>query len=341
MKRLAGLAEALPVLAFAAAVGLFLVAPLGVLALQAVTAPDGGFTLAPFVRYLAEPGLARSLGHTVVVGGGVTAIVLPLAFLVAFALERSRLPFRGLLQGAASIPLLIPSLLPALALVYLFGHQGLLTPLLGGRTIYGLPGVLIADAVAAFPHALIILRTALAAADGRLYEQAELLGSPPWRTFWRITLPCARHGLVSAGVVASSLSIADVGAPKVVGGDFDVLALDIYKAVLGRQDFQAAAVAALFLLAPSLVAVVVERVPPLRQVPHPIDVRGRGRVRQGVCTRLWRPHELLEQRRLADAVRTGDRDALGALHDHRPAADGDRRDAPRRRDVRVGQRDVQ
>jgi iron(III) transport system permease protein len=259
------LSEALPVLAVLALIGAFLVAPLATLGLQAFRGEDGAFTLAAFAGYLTEPGLALSVAHTALLGGSVTALVLPLAFLVAFALERSRLPLKGVLQGAASIPLLIPSLLPALALVYLFGRQGLLTPLVGGRTIYGFQGVLIADAVACFPHALMILRTALAAADGRLYEQAALLGSPPWRTFWRITLPGARHGLVSAAVVVFSLTITDIGAPKVVGGDFDLLALEIYKAVLGRQDFQTGAVAALFLLAPSLVAVAVERLAARRQ----------------------------------------------------------------------------
>jgi iron(III) transport system permease protein len=255
----------LPVVLYLATIGVFLAGPLGALALQAVTGGDGRPGLSGFAHYLREPGLAPAVANTAMLGAGVTALVLPLAFVTAFALERSRLPFKGLLQACAGIPLLIPSLLPALALVYLFGRQGLLTPLLGGRTIYGFQGVLIADAVAAFPHALIILRTALAAADGRLYEQAQILGSPPWRTFWRITLPGARHGLVSAAVVAFSLTIADVGAPKVVGGNFDVLALAIYKAVLGRQDFQGAAVAAFFLLLPSLVAVAVERLAARRQ----------------------------------------------------------------------------
>jgi iron(III) transport system permease protein len=259
------LSENLAVLAFIAAMAVVLIAPLGVLGEQALTGPNGQFTLAAFTRYLAQLGLAHSLVNTAMLGLGVTAIVLPTAFLVAFALERSRLPLKGLLQAAASTPLLIPSLLPALALVYLFGRQGLLTPLVGGKTIYGFQGVLIADSVAAFPHALIILRTALAAADGRLYEQARILGSPSWRTFWRITLPGARHGLVSAAVVAFSLTIADVGAPKVVGGNFDVLALDIYKAVLGRQDFQTGAVAAFFLLAPSLIAVAIERLAARKQ----------------------------------------------------------------------------
>jgi iron(III) transport system permease protein len=220
------------------AMAAFLAAPLGVLGIQAFGLDAGGFTLAVVHRYLATPGLARSLANTALLAGGVVAVVLPSAFAAAFALERSRLPGKAVLQAIFSAPLLIPSLLPALALVYLFGHQGLLTPWFGGRTIYGAQGVLVADAIAAFPHALIILRTALAAADGRLYEQADLLGAGRWRSFWRITLPNVRHGLVSAAVVVFSLTIADVGAPKVVGGNFDVLALDIYKAVLGRQDFQ-------------------------------------------------------------------------------------------------------
>lgn len=256
--------ELLPALACLAVLGLFLAAPLAGLASQAF-APEGRFTLKVFADYFSTPGLTRSLLNTILLGLGVVALVTPVAFVTAFALERSRIPFKGLLQAIASGPLLIPSLLPALALVYLFGRQGLLTPMFGGRTIYGGQGVLLADAIAAFPHALIVLRTTLAAADGRLYEQAKLLGAGAWRTFWRITLPGARHGLVSAGVVVFSLTIADVGAPKVVGGDFDVLALDIYKAVLGRQDFPTGAAAALFLLLPSVAAVVIERMAARRQ----------------------------------------------------------------------------
>jgi iron(III) transport system permease protein len=247
------------------AMAAFLAAPLGSLAVQAFVGADGGVGLGGIGRYLSTPGLTHSLTNTAGLALGVALAVLPSAFAAAFALERSRLPGKAVLQAIFSAPLLIPSLLPALALVYLFGRQGLLTPLFGGRTIYGPQGVLVADAIAAFPHALIILRTALSAADGRLYEQARLLGAGPWRSFWRITLPNVRHGLVSAGVVVFSLTIADVGAPKVVGGDFDVLALDIYKAVLGRQDFQLGAAAALFLLAPSVVAVIIERLAARRQ----------------------------------------------------------------------------
>ena len=217
-----------------------------------------GFRSRTIASTCSRPSFSRRLSHGDL-GVGTVALTLPLAFLFAYGLERCRLPLRGVFSIIGSVPLLAPSLLPAIALVYLFGHQGLFKSFLGGRTIYGFWGLLLAETIATFPHALVILRTALSAADGRLYEQAHLLGASRLRTFFALTLPTARHGLVSAAFVVFSLAIADVGAPKVVGGTFDVLALDIYKQVLGQQNFNMGAVVAMLLLVPTLVAVVFER----------------------------------------------------------------------------------
>jgi len=237
----------------------FFVIPLGILAARSLTGADGGYSLANYREYLQSPELFASLRNTFYLGAGTVALTLPLAFLFAYGLERCRMPLRGVFSIVGSVPLLAPSLLPAIALVYLFGHQGLFMSFLGGRTIYGYWGLLLAETIATFPHALVILRTALSAADGRLYEQAHLLGAGRLRTFFALTLPTARHGLVSGAFVIFSLAIADVGAPKVVGGNFDVLALDIYKQVLGQQNFNMGAVVAMLLLVPTLVAVVFER----------------------------------------------------------------------------------
>lgn len=237
----------------------FFAIPLGILALRSLTGADGGLSLANYREYLQSPELFASVRNTFTLGVGTVALTLPLAFLFAYGLERCHIPLRGLFSIIGSVPLLAPSLLPAIALVYLFGHQGLFTSFLGGRTIYGFPGLLLAETIATFPHALVILRTALSAADGRLYEQAHLLGASRRRTFFALTLPAARHGIISAVFVVFSLAIADVGAPKVVGGNFDVLALDIYKQVLGQQNFNMGAVVAMLLLVPTLVAVVFER----------------------------------------------------------------------------------
>jgi iron(III) transport system permease protein len=258
-KRFPPRADGLAPLLYCAFLAVFFVAPLCVLALRSLTGASGGLSLSNYQAYLASPALFVSLGNTFYLGIGTVLITLPLAFLFAYGIERSRIPFRGFFTIVGSAPLLAPSLLPAMALVYLFGQQGLFAHWLGGRTIYGSGGLLLAEAIATFPHAVVILRTALSASDGRLYEQAHLLGASRRRTFFSLTLPAARHGLISASFVVFSLAIADVGAPKVVGGNFDVLALDIYKQVLGQQNFNLGAVVAMLLLIPTVIAVIFER----------------------------------------------------------------------------------
>ncbi|MBJ6941926.1 ABC transporter permease subunit, partial [Vibrio cholerae] len=85
-------------------------------------------------------------------------------------------------------------------------------------------------------------------------EAAESLKSSPWRTFWSVTIPSARYGLVSASFVVFTLVITDFGVPKIIGGQFNVLATDIYKQVIGQQRFEMGAVVGVILLLPALLA---------------------------------------------------------------------------------------
>jgi iron(III) transport system permease protein len=251
--------QGLVVLFYCAFLLAFFAMPLALLIAQSLTSADGEWTLRHYREYLGSPELLASLRNSLLLGAGTALLTVPLAYLFAYGLERTRMPFRGFFGIAGMAPLLAPSLLPAIALVYLFGVQGLFHTLLGGHTIYGATGLLIAESIFTFPHAVVILRTALSAADGRLYEQAQLLGASRTRTFISLTLPLSRHGLISAAFVVFSLAVADVGAPKVVGGNFDVLALEIYNQVLGQQNFNLGAVVAVLLLIPTTVAVAFER----------------------------------------------------------------------------------
>ena len=74
-----------------------------------------------------------------------------------------------------------------------------------------------------------------------------------------MTLPGARYGLISAVFVVFTLVITDFGVPKVIGGQYNVLATDIYKQVIGQQNFQMGAVVGLILLLPAVIAFVVDR----------------------------------------------------------------------------------
>ncbi|RMC99794.1 putative 2-aminoethylphosphonate ABC transporter permease subunit [Aquitalea palustris] len=227
---------------------------------KAVQDGDGGFVgLVNFAQVLQSPGLLRASSNSLQLGLTVTALVLPLAFAFAWALLRSRLWGRGLWRQIGLSPLLAPSLMPAISLVYLFGNQGLLKDWLHGGNIYGFWGVVLGELFYTFPHALLIIMTALSAADARLYEAGRVLGAGPLRQFLTITLPGVRYGLVSAGLVVFTLVLTDFGVPKVVGGDFNVLAVEAFKQVIGQQNFPRGAVVGLLLLLPAILSCLVER----------------------------------------------------------------------------------
>lgn len=250
-------------LLFALLIGVFILllpAPLLSLLGRSLSDREGHFVgLANFHSYFASGALLRAFGHSLLVASLSTLLVLTSAFATAWALTRTRLPLRGWLRGALLLPILAPSLLPAISLIYLFGEQGVLKAWLGDSSIYGPLGIVLGSCFWTFPHALMILLTALSQADARHYEAAEVLGASTWRTFFTVTLPNARYGLVSAGFVVFILVFTDFGVPKVIGGQYAMLATDVYKQVIGQQRFEMGAVVSVLLLLPALLAFLADR----------------------------------------------------------------------------------
>lgn len=241
---------------------IFLVAPLVAIIGQIYTEDrinSSGWVA--IISYLSSPSLLTSLGNSLFVSTLVTLIVIPLAFTFAYALTRSCMRFKGVMRSITLLPLLAPSLLAAISLIYWFGNQGIAKSfwqLLGFESIYGASGIVLAECFAIFPHVLMILVTSLSLADGRLYEAADAMGTSTLRKFFTITLPSAKYGVISASLVSFTLVMTDFGVPKIVGGDFDVLATDVFRLIIGQQDFQQGAVVALLLLLPALLTFVVD-----------------------------------------------------------------------------------
>ncbi len=234
--------------------------PMAVLLSRAFEDQSGHFVgLANFATYVSTPALLRSAWNSIWTAALTMVIVVPLAFTYAYALARSRLPFKPVFRAVMLLPILAPSLLPALSLIYLFGNQGMLRWMLPMENIYGAPGIIVAQVFSTFPSAAIILSVALATADARLYEAAEALKAGRARIFATVTLPGARFGIVSAAVVTFTAVVTDFGIPKVIGGQFPVLATDVYKQVVGLQDFNMGAVVGLVLLLPALLAFALQR----------------------------------------------------------------------------------
>ena len=150
---------------------------------------------------------------------------------------------RGWFQAIAMIPILVPSLLPGIALVYLFGNSGAASrSLLFGHTIYGPDrhrdrgGVLHPPARGHHPRSPRSPSPTPVSVRGG--GGASLRASRLQRSSSPSPCPAAATASVSAAFVVFTLAITDFGAPKVIGGDYNVLATDVYKQVIGQQNFR-------------------------------------------------------------------------------------------------------
>jgi len=240
---------------------------------KSLTTNEGRFVgLDNYVRYLTSPGLSSSLFNSLTVALITTVLALGLAFVYAYALTRTTMPGKSIFRAIAFLPLLAPSLAIGIGLVYLFGNKGLITTgffgfftrALGGPggfniNLYGVNGIVLGELFFCFPQAFIILFVAFALADARLYEASTALRASHWRTFVTVTLPNLRYGLMSAAFVCFTLTFTDFGVPKVVGGNYNVLATDIYKQVIGQQNFAMGAAISILLLVPTVIAFVLDR----------------------------------------------------------------------------------
>ena len=238
----------------------FLILPLIALMSKSMQNSDGEFIgLANFAVYLKEPALFSSFFNSLFVAVISTIIVVILGFLYAFALQCTCIPLKGFFRLIALVPLLSPSILAAIALVYWFGNQGVLKSMLMGNSIYGPIGIIMASVYWTFPHALMILSTSLSLSDGRLYEASEVLKASKLKTFLTVTVPGAKYGIISTTFVVFTQVFTDFGVPKVIGGNYNVLATDIYREVVGMQNFQMGAVISIVLLIPALLAFAMDQ----------------------------------------------------------------------------------
>ena len=197
------------------------------------------------------------------VGGLTTALGLAFA-LVAL---RTRVPMKPLLGVLSILPIITPPFVIGLALILLFGRSGVFTvwvsDLLGvprTRWIYGMPGITMAQTLAFTPIAFLVLVGVLQGVNPSLEEAAQTLRAGRWRTFVTVTWPLIRPGLANAFLIAFIESMADFANPLMIGGNFSVLATDIFFAVVGTTHDQGrAAVLAIVLLGFTLTAFQAQR----------------------------------------------------------------------------------
>lgn len=245
---------------------LFLVFPLCTLFMKAFQNKDGAFVgLDQFIKYFQSKSMVYSISHTFFIAIVSTIISVTMAFFFSYALSRKNVPWKGFFRYIGMIPIFAPTMLLGIALIYLFGNKGILTGLGLQIPLYGKVGIIIAESIYCFPVATTILMVAFSAADNRLYEAADTMGTSAIRKMFTITIPNVKYGLISAIFVAFTYSFTDFGAPSVVGGNYNVLATDVYKQVVGQQNFNMGAVVGIILLFPAVLSFAVDRITSQKQ----------------------------------------------------------------------------
>jgi iron(III) transport system permease protein len=252
---------------YAAFLALSVLYPMLQVALRSVQDGQGRFVgAANYLRYFSTPAIAASITNSLAVAASTTLLTVILSFVYAYALTRTTMPLRGVFRLVIMLPIFAPSLVQGIAFIYVFGNNGLVTRWTGVNVgIYGFKGILLAETFYALPHAVLILVAALGAADARLYDAASALGASRTKTFFTVTLPGVKYGLMSACFVVFTLVITDFGVPKVIGGKYSVMATEIYNQVIGQQNFTMGATVSVVLLIPAAVAMVVDRLVQRRQ----------------------------------------------------------------------------
>jgi sulfate transport system permease protein len=196
--------------------GLFLVVPLAAVFAEAF-AKGIGFYLHTF----ADVDTVAAIKRTFIVAG--IAVPLNCVFGVAAAWAIAKFDFRGktVLITLIDLPFTVSPVVAGMVYVLLFGAQGLLGPWLLAhdiRIIFAMPGIVLATIFVTFPFVAREL-IPLMQAQGRTEEEAaRVLGASGWQTFWRVTLPNIKWGLIYGVILCNARAMGEFGAVSVVSG---------------------------------------------------------------------------------------------------------------------------
>ena len=247
---------------------IIIIFPIGMLICKSFQNNSGEYVgLKNFYDYFTSRNMIISLKNTLFVSTVSSVISIILAFIFAYGIQRTTIKFKEIFKYIGMLPLFAPTMMHGIALVYMFGRKGAVTTgffdnfpsLAFDINLYGPVGIIIAEVLFIFPQVFLVLNIALSVTDYRLYEAADMLGTGNIRKFFTITLPNIKYGFISSFIVAFILTFTDFGAPKVVGGNYSVLATDVYIKVVGQNNMAMGAVVSIILLIPSVIAFIIDQ----------------------------------------------------------------------------------
>jgi molybdate transport system permease protein len=182
-----------------------------------------------------QPAIASAVVLSLRVGAWCAVMGLPVALALGWLLARREFPGKSLLSTLCFAPVVLPPVVTGFLILRAFGINSPLGAWLrpmGIEVPFTLTGAVVAAFVVGLPFYITGARAAFEAVDPRLEDLSQTLGLPPWRTFWRVTLPLALPGIASGAVLAFARGIGEFGATTIVAGNMEgrtrTIALAIY-----------------------------------------------------------------------------------------------------------------
>lgn len=197
-------------------VGVLVLAPLGALAAGAFHRGIG----AVFTPY-SDPDVRSALMLTLQIAVITVLVNGVLGTITAWVLVRARFPGWRLLNALVDLPFAVSSVIAGYMLILLFGRLGLLASLedaLNIQIVYAVPGMVLATIFVTLPFMIRELLPVIAALDREQERAAQTLGAHGWQTFWLVTLPALRGGILYGLILTFARAIGEFGAVLVVGG---------------------------------------------------------------------------------------------------------------------------
>lgn len=218
-------------------VGFLIVTPIAGLAFGALERGIGAS-----LASLNHPEIFTAFWNTLWISLVVVIIHVIFGTAVAWVFVRHRFPGRDLINGLVDMPFAISPVVAGYMLLLLFGRNGLLAPViqsLGIQIAFAMPGIVLATLFVTLPFMIRELIPVLEAFDTRQELAAATLGASAWQTFWRVTFPALRWGLIYGVTLTFARALGEFGAVLVIGGGVqgrtETATLFIYRALDERQ----------------------------------------------------------------------------------------------------------
>ena len=208
-------------------------------------------SLETLLKTITDKEVAQSIGLTFYAGAISTSIGLLLGIPLAYIMARGKFWGKSILSGIIDLPLIIPHTAAGIALLLVFGRQGIIGKAFARIGIYftdQLGGIVIGMLFVSLPLLINASREAFASVDQEYERSALVDGASPWQVFWHITLPLAWRGILSGAIMMWARGISEFGAVVILAYSPKIIPILIYERYQGFGLSTATPVAALLLL---------------------------------------------------------------------------------------------